>query len=495
MNNINRKYTNEIVKEKLLEYGYHLCSNFISIKKDVQFYDNDGYRYCCPLMDLFHENKIPKCIAKTNPYVIQNIRNYIKLNKIDIELLSDIYEDAYSLLKWKCYCGNIFYLSWNKFQDGYHKCEICREKDTVNKRIHKKQKEINSFCDENNFKLIKIIRDENYRLKEIHISDQYGYKYVYYKFSDLKKHRAFKFHASNPYTIYNLNRWLNSIGLCEYVCIDKEYKNNYTKMKFVHLKCGNTFSLTLGKFQRRISEKGICMCPHCYKRKIESYHASILKQIFMHEYKNVVPEDKSCTNPKTGHILPTDIVCYDTKTVVEIQSSFHDKIYKQKLDLYKKEFWERKGFIVYTPDIRDYTIIGMIQLFFPSIKEIPDYVDLYYNEYPDYKHLQDLLDSGLSAKQVSEVTNINVNTVRSYLYNGLLKYPPKYKEEILGQKKICKLDKNYNLLDTYENLSEVNRNGYASGTVRRVLIKKQKYSYGFVWMYESDYKNTIKDNI
>ena len=58
MNNINRKYTNEIVKEKLLEYGYHLCSDFISIKKDVQFYDNDGYRYCCPLMDLFHENKI-----------------------------------------------------------------------------------------------------------------------------------------------------------------------------------------------------------------------------------------------------------------------------------------------------------------------------------------------------------------------------------------------------------------------------------------------------
>lgn len=56
----------------------------------------------------------------------------------------------------------------------------------------------------------------------------------------------------------------------------------------------------------------------------------------MHEYKNVIVEDRSCINEETGYALPTDIVCYDTKEVVEIQSSYHDVEYKIKLDLYKK---------------------------------------------------------------------------------------------------------------------------------------------------------------
>jgi len=100
-----------------------------------------------------------------------------------------------------------------------------------------------------------------------------------------------------------------------------------------------TFCLTLGKFQRKISENGLYICPNCFKKKIESYHASVLKQIFMHEYKNVIVEDRSCINKETGYALPTDIVCYDTKEVVEIQSSYHDVEYKIKLDLYKKNYW------------------------------------------------------------------------------------------------------------------------------------------------------------
>ena len=57
--------------------------------------------------------------------------------------------------------------------------------------------------------------------------------------------------------------------------------------------------------------------------------------------------------------------------------------------------------------------------------------------------------------------------------------------------KIVQLDKNYNYINTFNSYSDLDKHGYANGTIRRVLNGKQKYSYDCIWMYESEY-NKLK---
>lgn len=436
---------------------------------------------------MIHKNKRPDKVSLSNIYSIENIKNYIKINNISTRLLSTEYIGSYNKMKWECVCGNIFEESWSKFNQGYNICPECKKRLVFENRKQKKKDVILSWCRENDYKLLDLSYDDNYCFESFSIEDEEGYRYIL-KYNNYTKFKPLKFHTSNIYTIYNINRWLNILGLCDYVCISTSYVNNNTKLKFIHLDCMKTFCLTLGKFQRKISENGLYICPNCFKKKIESYHASVLKQIFMHEYKNVIVEDRSCINKETGYALPTDIVCYDTKEVVEIQSSYHDVEYKIKLDLYKKNYWENRGFKVHTPDIRDYKIIEMVQLFFPYIKEIPSYINVKYNSCPNYKELQKILDSGVSTNDLSMITGVDVNSIRQYIYKGILKLPDDYKENILNHKKIVQLDKNGNLINTFDTISEADRNGYKSGTIRRVLNGKQEYSYGCIWMYKSDYK-------
>ena len=59
--------------------------------------------------------------------------------------------------------------------------------------------------------------------------------------------------------------------------------------------------------------------------------------------------------------------------------------------------------------------------------------------------------------------------------------------------KIIQLTKDNQYIQTFDSLSDANRCGYKSGTVRRVLIGEQKYSYGYKWMYEKDYLQNVNN--
>ena len=69
--------------------------------------------------------------------------------------------------------------------------------------------------------------------------------------------------------------------------------------------------------------RNIILCPNCDGRT-ESVHALVLKQMFKHYYPDTIEEDKSCINPLTCCILPTDIVNHRLKIAIEIQSQWHD---------------------------------------------------------------------------------------------------------------------------------------------------------------------------
>lgn len=62
--------------------------------------------------------------AYKNKRSIKYIKNYLNKNGIGYNILSEIYENSYTKLKWKCNKGHIFYMTWTEFQQG-HRCFEC----------------------------------------------------------------------------------------------------------------------------------------------------------------------------------------------------------------------------------------------------------------------------------------------------------------------------------------------------------------------------------
>ena len=101
-------------------------SDYIDTKSKIVLKDNNGYFYVTKINYLKSGTK-PRFADKSNPYTIQNIKLWCKINVKPFELVSNIYEDNRKKLKWKCLkdgCGEIFESSWHSiFQN--HSCLYC----------------------------------------------------------------------------------------------------------------------------------------------------------------------------------------------------------------------------------------------------------------------------------------------------------------------------------------------------------------------------------
>lgn len=327
------------------------------------------------------------------------------------------------------------------------------------------------------------------------VYDDNGYYYHVYWGSLYKGHSPNKFHSYNKYTIQNINTYLKGIN-SEYRVSDKiPYINNKTSLEIIHLSCNQTFMASLLDLQgKRIkgnsNNKYYKQCPHCYKFHTESHHASALKQVFIHEYPDTVLEDKSCINSITGRILPTDIVNHKLKIAIEVQSQWHDYEDKQQKDKIKKDFWiNQMKYALYTPDIRNYSILEMIQLFFPQIKEIPSYVNYNFSEVADFTKVQELLDKGYTTKEVTKLTNYTFGCIHDMIANKKVVLPSDYKKKFLNQKVVIQLDQQGNFINKFESKTDADRHGYKYGTISRVLFKKQNFAYNCYWVFEDDYIN------
>ena len=242
-----------------------------------------------------------------------------------------------------------------------------------------------------------------------------------------------------------------------------------------------------GKFSPNGKDKYYKQCPKCNTNKTESNHASILKQVFLHNYPDTSIEDKSCINPKTKRAFPTDIVNHNLKIAIEVQSSYHDKPEKKKVDLFKKNYWLDKGYSFFDPDIRDYSILEMIQLFFPNIQKIPEYIDYNFSNCIDFTKVQTLLDNGYTISEISNLLKIQKGTIQGFITNKKVFLPKDYKEKVFNIRAVIQLSKNGEYINRFCSLSDMNKHGYKVGTVNRVLKGTQKFAYDCYWVFEEDY--------
>ena len=139
--------------------------------------------------------------------------------------------------------------------------------------------------------------------------------------------------------------------------------------------------------------------------------------MFKYYYPDTIEEEKSCRNPITNKIMPTDIVNHNMKIAIEIQSEWHDNKYSKIKDAIKKEFWINKGYSFYDPDIRDYSVLEICQLFF-DIEELPDFINYNYSNKLNIKEIQSMLNEYVSIPQISNMLNINIHRIYDALYSG-----------------------------------------------------------------------------
>jgi hypothetical protein len=129
INNRNKKRVDIFNDMKIFfeTLGYQLITKeYVDAKTKLIFKDRDGFFY----FSNFNHMKIYKNSNKfdiSNPYTIQNIKLWCKLNNKPFELLSEEYEGNRNKLKWKCLkeeCGEIFEKNWGDMSQNQG-CPYC----------------------------------------------------------------------------------------------------------------------------------------------------------------------------------------------------------------------------------------------------------------------------------------------------------------------------------------------------------------------------------
>lgn len=314
--------------------------------------------------------------------------------------------------------------------------------------------------------------------------DDNGYKYDLVYDSTIRGVKPRVVAKCNPYVIYNINNFLKINGK-EFTCIsDKaEYQSKKSLLSFVCNRCGEVIKKSWNNVLRKRDnyETTVCInCPNCDGRT-ESLHALILKQVFSFYYPDTIEEDKSCINPITGKIMPTDIVNHRLKIAIEIQSQWHDFADHKAKDKFKKEYWVNRGYKFYDPDIRDYTPLQMCQLFF-NIQELPNFINYDYKNKLNIKEIQEMLNSGKNVHEIAQILDINPHRIYDAIYSKKLNYPDNYISGSYTQVECY--DINWKFLKKYNSIKEAAEElQIEASKITSCLFKKRSTCCGYNWKY------------
>ena len=300
------------------------------------------------------------------------------------------------------------------------------------------------------------------------------------------------FTKNNRQVLDNIKRYINLSTDYEYDYVSGEFENAYSEFIIRHNKCGKTFTVKQVNINRNPSKiaptRHGTRCPFCESLKLESSHALILKQVFLKELPGTVVEDNSCINPSTNCPLPTDIVNHDYKIAIEIQSWFHDFDNQKIKDNIKKNYQLSNGYRFFAIDSRDYTILQTIQIFFPTITNIPDYIDFGYANKLDDVKAQDLLNKYMPISKIAKILNCKPHTIYDAIHYKRLTYPTDQKNNSCSS--VVQLDLNMNYVTEYDSIKEAQNNTDAK-YIASALHHNRHRSGSQLQYYSDDYYNNI----
>lgn len=270
----------EKVKQELEKRNYNLIELIKNgDSRQIVFLDDDGYKYKTS-WENFKKSKNFKQVTYSNPFSIENIKLYLKINNIPIGLISTEFSSVLDKMEFKMKCGHAYKISWHGLSKlkAYDCPECSRIEYGIKRRVS--YDKVKKIFDKNNLKIM-----GKYELVNIPVDciDKEGYK-GRITYSGLKQGKDFsRFSPNNFYTIENIKNWIDLNNL-DISIISKEYKNDKENMKW-ECKCGNYFYKS---WENIHSKKGLS-CEKCFnKSKNEEICMNFLKEkniSFLREYK------------------------------------------------------------------------------------------------------------------------------------------------------------------------------------------------------------------
>lgn len=305
----------ETRKKLIQEYkseGYKLIGEHNSNNKTYDILEKDGYKFIVNYKN-WNDGYRPNIVDKRNPYSIENIKNFIKSNNLASILLSDKYENNKSYLELKCKCGKIYKTSWTHFSSGYNwQCKECSAK--LNGIEHKRDiDKVKQEIKDNGFvPLFDNYVNANTPLK---IMDKDGYLSESYIGNIRNMKQINRISPKNPYTIYNIRKYLkdNQIDL---ELISDKYISKNKPLKW-ECQCGNIFEMSVEVFKQ-----GKIRCNSCTNKDSE---LELLVSKWLDENKIDYVREYRFSDCKDKRCLPFDfkIEINGRIRLIEIDGIFH----------------------------------------------------------------------------------------------------------------------------------------------------------------------------
>lgn len=119
------KYNLEMAREICEEKGYKLISSeFISVSEKLVFESQEGYKFEAEIRRFLRNGNFNYFDIR-NPYTIDNIKLWLKINDAQLELLDNVFVNAKYKMKFMCLrCNSIAEINWNNIKSG-RGCKPC----------------------------------------------------------------------------------------------------------------------------------------------------------------------------------------------------------------------------------------------------------------------------------------------------------------------------------------------------------------------------------
>ena len=148
-----RNLAKEMAKQKNLILSNEI-ETVTNIRTCFDVCDTKGYKYKISIEDIIKNQELPKPIAKFNPYTIENIKNYLRLNQISTKILSNTFKGSGQPLLWECGCGRKFERSWNNFTRKTQICPTCSKTIQIKTQREQTFKLIKQECEQRGYILL-----------------------------------------------------------------------------------------------------------------------------------------------------------------------------------------------------------------------------------------------------------------------------------------------------------------------------------------------------
>lgn len=338
------KINNKIINDNL---------TLISLDKYIVYMDSLGYKYKQAINNFLLSDKyVP--LMQSNPFLIENIKIRIIVNNIKVEFLDDKILKSKEKSLWRCSCGNTFLrCRANVLNQNQIHCNNCAN-IANNNHSRNSHDFIIDFFEKKGFTVLNI---ENYRSKdsELILKDNQGYIYKSSYASLLQNKKSInnvfsgsnKFHKSNPYTLKNIENYLNINNIDLKLLENNKYVGCDEILSLQCKTCGHVVKKSIHSL---LANNGICYNCSVYNSQYEKQVYDFLIQLNL--FFDVQKRYKDCKNK---HVLPFDfcIVINENDFLIEVDGEQHFKTIdffggkqgleqRQKLDKIKTQYCIKK---------------------------------------------------------------------------------------------------------------------------------------------------------